>query len=179
MFMKGQWRLLTILGLLFLTFAGQTIVQAVQGDPRHGESLYVGTTSFSNGGAPCLACHGISGAGLGLAGGANFGPDLTDMFDNFGEEGLVFILDSLASFPSMTPIYAQRPLTSEEQSHVAAFFAEVSGRESFHTETQILGHISIWTLAIIVILLLVGWDRLKGVRRPLVDKARTRKGGLQ
>ncbi|MCM2264765.1 MAG: c-type cytochrome, partial [Desulfuromonadales bacterium] len=93
---------------------------AVTGDPARGARLYTGEAAFAKGGAPCLGCHGITG--FGLAGGANYGPDLTTMFENFGDEGIADILETLP-FPSMEPIYATRPLTDEEQADLRAFFA--------------------------------------------------------
>jgi mono/diheme cytochrome c family protein len=52
---------LLIAGLFLLP--GPLLAQA--GDPQRGEALYVGTLAFAAGGAPCLACHGIAGAGPG------------------------------------------------------------------------------------------------------------------
>lgn len=142
--------------------------EAGAGDPRRGEALYSGTAFFSQGGAPCLACHGIAGAGLGMAGGASFGPDLTAMFDDYGAEGVASILENL-EFPSMEPIYANRPLTAEEQADVGAFLAEVAGRTPLHAGGQVAGHVIIGLLALVALLMLFGWGRLNGVRRPLVE----------
>ncbi|MDY0212129.1 MAG: c-type cytochrome [Desulfuromonadaceae bacterium] len=144
------------------------------GDPRSGEALFVGTASFAKGGAPCLACHGIAGAGLGKAAAANFGPDLTPLWENFGEQGVLSVLKSLP-FPSMIPIYATRPLTSQEQLDLAAFFAEVSGRQTPEISRRMTRDVLIAGGSFLGLIGLLGWRRLSGVRQPLLQKSRQRK----
>jgi mono/diheme cytochrome c family protein len=148
------------------------------GDPEKGRALYVGTAPFAKGGAPCLACHGIAGAGLGMAAGASFAPDLTSMYEDYGAEGVVSILESLP-FPSMEPIYASRPLSATEQADVTAFLAEVAGQPPFQAGGQVAGHVAVGVAVIVGLLVLFGWGRLKGVRQPLVDGARKGKGELR
>lgn len=152
-----------------------TAVAPPAGDPEKGRALYVGVAPFAQGGAPCLACHGIAGAGLGLAAGANYGPDLTSMYDDYGAEGVVSILESLP-FPSMEPIYASRPLTIEEQTDVTAFLAQLAGQPPFQAGRQLAGHVAAGGAIVFGLLVLFGWGRLKGVRQPLVDSARKGKG---
>ena len=175
----GQWRAALLLGILLFVLALPAGAQPQAADPQRGEALYVGTEPFSAGGAPCLGCHGIAGAGLGLAGGSNFGPDLTAIHDNYGEEGVAFVLEDLASFASMTPLYTGRPLTAAEQADLAAFLAEVAGRAPLQAGSQVVAHGAIGALAVVALLFLFGWKRLKGVRRHLVAKAHLSKGGLQ
>ncbi len=138
------------------------------GDPQHGRDLYVGTAAFENGGAPCLACHGIAGEGLGRAAGASFGADLTNAYQSYEREGLLEVLDSIP-FPSMAPIYSEHPLTDEEQRDITAFLGAISG-----TPPKIAGVFAldagIAAAALFGLALLFGWRRLKGVRRPLVAK---------
>ena len=136
----------------------------VDGDSLRGEALFVGAASFANGGAPCLACHGIAGRGLGMAGGASFGPDLTSIFDDYGAEGLAGTLDDL-SFPSMEPIYATRPLTAEEQADVGAFLAKTAEGAQLPTVSRMTGHVAIGLAVISVLLVVFGRRRLHGVRR--------------
>ena len=62
---------ISLFATIFLLFS--TLGWAQPGDPKQGEALYVGSVSFSAGGAPCLACHGIAGHELGLAAGAKAG----------------------------------------------------------------------------------------------------------
>jgi len=143
------------------------------GQAERGAKLFNGEIALANGGAPCLACHGI--AGVGLAGGANFGPDLTSLYEDYAAEGVAGILESLP-FPSMEPIYASRPLTEQEQLDLGAYFAGVGG------VTVVNGRLLLWEVAsgVLVLLgvtLLFGWGRLQGVRRSLVERASNQKGG--
>lgn len=137
------------------------------GDPARGARLYTGEVAFANGGGPCLGCHGI--AGFGLAGGANYGPDLTSMFENFGDEGIADILKELP-FPSMEPIYKSRPLTAEEQADLRAFFANVTGTPVANDGLLIVEVLS-GVLIFLGIVLLFGRERLRGVRRALVNRS--------
>lgn len=178
---RGRLRKLgfLLIGILWLCGPlGAVAAESTAGDARRGEALFSGTAAFAQGGAPCLACHGIAGAGLGMAGGASFGPDLTAIFDEYGAEGVAGVLESL-SFPSMDPIYATRPLTVEEQADVGAFLAEVAGRSPLHAGGQVAGHVAIGLAVLVGLLILFGWGRLNGVRRPLVEGLRKGKGELR
>lgn len=145
------------------------------GNPERGRALYAGAIPFAKGGAPCLACHGIAGAGLGLAAGASFAPDLTSMYEDYGAEGVAAILESLP-FPSMEPIYASRPLTPSEQADVAAFLAKVAGRPPIQAGGQVAGDVAVGVALVLGLLVLFGWGRFRGGRQPLVDRARRGKG---
>lgn len=87
------------------------------GNADTGRTLFYGTSRFVHGGAPCIACHAISGA---PGGGGTLGPDLSQVYTDYGEEAIAPVLAELP-FPSMTPIYETRPLTPEEQAHIMAF----------------------------------------------------------
>ncbi|BCR04517.1 hypothetical protein DESUT3_15860 [Desulfuromonas versatilis] len=162
-----------MLAMVFWVSAGASVGAA---DALRGEALFVGTASFANGGAPCLGCHGIAGAGLGKAAGANYGPDLTALFEDFGEEGVMAVLEDL-SFPSMEAIYAARPLTEQERDDLSAFFAEVSGQQAAGIGGRLTLDVAIASLAFFALVAMLGWRRLKGVRQPLVE--RTRKGKVK
>jgi mono/diheme cytochrome c family protein len=152
-------------------------VWAQPGDPLQGEALFVGTVSFSQGGAPCLACHAIAGHELGYAAGASYGPDLTTLFDDYGEEGVAGVLEDL-SFESMNAIYSERPLTEVERADLVAFFGTVSQGEEAHTGAALTLHAAIATALFMLLIGLLGWRRLQGVRKPLVEKARYGKGEI-
>jgi mono/diheme cytochrome c family protein len=155
--------------------AARPAPKAEAGDAQKGEALFVGSLSFVRGGAPCLACHGISGAGLGLAAGASYGPDLTSLWEAYGADGVASILESLP-FPSMAPIFAKRPLTTSERADLSAFFRRVNGRRPAQ-----IGETLVWQVAAGVVILLIlaaifGRGRLRTVRRSLVAQAKSRKG---
>ncbi|AMV72893.1 hypothetical protein JCM30471_35300 [Desulfuromonas carbonis] len=145
------------------------------GNAVRGEKLFTGEIPLANGGAPCLGCHGI--AGVGLAGGANFGPDLTGIYGNYGEEGVSGILESLP-FPSMEPIYATRPLSTTEQQDLGAYFAHVSGTPVV-SDGQLLVEVAGGVLVLFGLMLLFGLGRLPSVRRSLVGQVSNQKGGMR
>jgi mono/diheme cytochrome c family protein len=147
----------------------------VAGDGARGARLYTGEVAFANGGAPCLACHGI--AGFGLAGGANYGPDLTPMHENFGAEGVADILASLP-FPSMEPIYATRPLTEEERADLGAFFATATGAPVAR-DGLLFGEVLSGAAILFGVVMLFGRERLRGVRRSLVNRVHNQGGELR
>ncbi|MGK2906427.1 MAG: c-type cytochrome [Desulfuromonadales bacterium] len=144
------------------------------GDPAQGEALFIGTTAFSGGGAPCLACHGIAKAGLGRAAGASYGPDLSSTFADFGEESLLELLVELP-FPSMEAIYATRPLNEQERADLSAFMGSVDGQLAPIGGALML-HVVLVTVGLFIIIAVLGWRRLQGVRRSLVERARNGKG---
>jgi len=163
---------LLVIGLLLLS----TSAWAQPGDPQRGEALYVGTVSFSAGGAPCLACHGIAGHELGLAAGASYGPDLTAIYEDYGEEGVADVLEEL-SFDSMVAIYESRPLTETEKLDLAAFFATVSTDAAPNIGSGLVLHVALVTAFFMLLIGALGWRRLQGVRQPLVERTPIGKGG--
>jgi mono/diheme cytochrome c family protein len=170
---------LMIAGLVAVTPARAQIEASAPeaaGDPVQGRALYIGAAPFTAGGAPCLACHGVAGAGLGMAAGASYGIDLTSMYEDYGSEGVLSILEDLSSFPSMAPIYADRPLSAPEQADVAAFLTEVAGQPPVQAGAQVAGHVAVGAILIGGLLVFFGWGRLNGVRRPLVERAGRGKG---
>jgi mono/diheme cytochrome c family protein len=145
------------------------------GDARKGEALFVGSIPFAKGGAPCLACHGIAGAGLGLAAGASYGPDLTSLWGDYGPDGVASILESLP-FPSMEPIFSNHPLTATERADLGAFFRLVNGRQPVLIQGTLVWQVAVGVVLLLVLAAIFGRGRLLTVRRSLVERARRRKG---
>ncbi len=163
----------SLLAVGLILFATPSFAQS--GDSKRGESLYVGTASFSAGGAPCLACHGVAGHELGHAAGASYGPDLTAIYEDYGEEGVAGVLEDL-SFESMDAIYAERPLTDTERADLVAFFAAVSAGAAPSIGSDFAFHVVLVTAVFMLLIGILGWRRLQGVRQPLVENARNGKG---
>lgn len=145
------------------------------GDPARGAALFVGGVSMANDGAPCLGCHGLGGAGLGKAGGANYGPDLTTMYRDYGPDGVASTLADL-SFPSMAPIFAKHPLTAQEQADIRSFLAQVDAKAAPQIVAFFAWHVVVVIAAFFALLAGLGWRRLQGVRLPLLEQFR-KKGG--
>jgi mono/diheme cytochrome c family protein len=119
--MPGRRTLL--LALAVLAHAGAARGELPAGDARRGEALFTGATPFTNLGAPCLACHGVSGHALARA--ASFGPDLSDVYERYGAESLDGALADMP-FPTMAPLYARHVVTPEERADLAAFLRDAS-----------------------------------------------------
>ena len=92
------------------------------GDPAMGKLLFTGEKALSNGGPACISCHSVSSLGM-LAGGG-LGPDLTQVYQRFGEAGLAASLKTLP-FPTMIGPFLNHPLTVDEQADFLAYFKEV------------------------------------------------------
>jgi mono/diheme cytochrome c family protein len=84
---------------------------------QQGKALFIGEKNFTRRGAPCVACHALRYSGVR---GGNWGPDLTDMYTNMGEEGMMEVLKS-PPFAGMKKMYEERPLTPEEIMALTAF----------------------------------------------------------
>lgn len=172
---KGRWLLPALAGLL-LAAAPLGAEGLPAGDPRRGEALYVGTASLEKGGAPCLGCHGIAGAGLGKAAGASYGPDLTATWEGFGDEGIEEALVSMP-FPSMEALYKDRPLSGGERADLTAFLREVSGRETPQVAGSLLAEAGVGLGVFFIVVGMFGKRRLKPVREALTDETRSREEG--
>lgn len=97
------------------------------GDPARGKALFLGQQHFSNGGAPCMACH--TAGNLGQMGGGSLGKDKTDLYTRLGDAGIQAVLTNPA-FPVMREAFKGKPLTPEEISALAAFFQQIANQPS-------------------------------------------------
>lgn len=140
------------------------------GDPDRGEALFMGDLHFQNDGPPCMGCHNIDGAGA--LGGGTMGPDLTQAFATYGDAGLASVLDNIP-FPTMKPIYANHPLTPEEQADLRAYIQAAAGQPQVDRELLILALSLAGLIAAMIAIGIVWRRRLRGVRRIMVDQARS------
>jgi mono/diheme cytochrome c family protein len=93
-----------------------------------GESLFLGGDRFENGGPACFACHqvgdrdNLSGPGL--------GPDLTGAIAAMGSTESVAVALANPHTGTLNDLYADDPLTPQEQSDLAAYLVSAarSGR---------------------------------------------------
>lgn len=151
---------------------------AFSGDPTHGKELFVGSVSMENGGAPCLACHNLTG--FGMASGANYGPDLSSLYENYGREGVEGVLQAVGSFPSMEAIYADRPLTETEQADLVAFLDQTSQLSATPSNGTLFLQVLLGVAVLFGLNLLVGLKRIKSVRKQLTSRLphAINKGGI-
>lgn len=136
----------------------QTEQVALAGDTQRGRDLFVGGRGFANGGTACIACHDT--AELGAPGGGLWGPDLTQVVQRYGgEAGLRAVLGTIA-FPSMVPVYQNRPLTPQEQADLTAFLQQSAGDDA---PSKGWRHITLYLLAFgvmdVFLVLLFVWHR--------------------
>jgi cytochrome c2 len=139
-----------------------------EGDVARGKAFFVGNARFENGGPQCMSCHSI--VGIGALGGGALGPDLTaNGFTKYGE-GLAGFLSSPPTV-TMNAVWKDTPLTEQERADLFAFMknASVSGREP--TALLQIALFSIAGAAALIALAQFYWGkRLKGVRRPMIER---------
>ncbi len=133
-----------------------------------GENLFTGSDGFENGAAACASCH-VAGA-VGNLGGNSLGPDLTNVHEKLG--GDVGLQAWLSNPPSatMTPIFADKPLTDAELAHLVVFLAEAPNAQSPSGVDWLL----IFGAAGAVVLVLgmaIAW---RGMRQTYVSRLRSR-----
>ncbi len=141
------------------------------GDVGRGRDLSMGNIHLKNGGPPCMGCHNI--ASNGILGGGAMGPDLTNVSTRYSEAGLAAVLVSPG--PIMKPIFAEHPLTTEEQADLLAFLRASAGQPETNKEGLVFGISLMGLAAAIGVIAVVFRQRLHGVRRPMVEGARSRK----
>lgn len=143
-----------------------------EGSAERGEELFTGQIPFRNSGPPCSGCHTVSG--LPFPGGGTLGPNLTRTYSKLGPEGLSTALHTLF-FPTMAPLYDRHLLTAPERSDLFAFFKQADSRRVLRDRTAAVAAIALAGFAILLFLTWVLWrDRLRSVRRTLVETARSR-----
>jgi len=146
------------------------------GSTVRGKELFSGEVHFENGGPPCAACHSI--AGLSFPNGGTLGPNLTHEYGKLGPQGTAIVLKTLY-FPAMSPIYDSRPLTPQEQADLQAFLKETATSHEAPSDTLAIAVAGLLGFFVLLIVTRAVWrDRLRSVRRRLLEKARTQ-GGLQ
>jgi mono/diheme cytochrome c family protein len=141
----------------------------VGGSAIRGEALFAGRISFRNGGPACAACHSV--AGLPFPSGGTLGPNLTHEYTKLGPEGLDAALETLY-FPAMVPLYDPHPLTAAEQADLEAFFKSAGLEPSPPNITPLVALIALGGFLVLIVITWALWrDRIRGVRRKLVESA--------
>jgi hypothetical protein len=138
---------------------------------KRGQDLFMGYAHFENDGPPCMGCHNVGSNGL-LGGGA-MGPDLTNVSTRLSPTELAATLANPG--PVMKPIFSEHPLTAGEQADLIAFMNASSGQRETNREWVVIAISLAGFLAVIGLIQLLYRRRLRGVRKPLVEKARSGK----
>lgn len=135
-------------------------------DVQAGKALFEGSTPLANGGAPCLSCHNVRGAGL--VGGGTLAKDLTHAFARLGEQGTSSALSS-TPFPLMKDLYGKAPLSDQESFKIKAFLYSAS--QDARTVPPDNNFFYLGALSAMAALLVIGaasGKRLNGVRKGIV-----------
>ncbi len=136
-------------------------------DARRGKKYFSGEIAFKNSGPPCMACHSV--AGLQFWGGGSLGPDLTDVYARLGY-GIVSVLVAVP-FPTMKPIFDGHPLSEDEARDLAAYLKGISSHRAESYSPRIIAG-SFFAFVILMVIILFLWrNRLKSVRKTMVEKA--------
>jgi cytochrome c2 len=132
---------------------------------ERGEKLFSGKTKFKNRGIPCISCHDLQGAFS--LGGGRLGPDLTDVYENYGDEGFLMALSEIP-FPTMEPIYKNKPLGKDEIEDISYFLKNLKESTNKRERNPILYAISGFII-LFFLPLLIWRNRNYGVRRSLLE----------
>ncbi len=138
-------------------------------DADRGRQMFAGQVRMRNGGPPCASCHAF--ASLGFPNGGALGPDLSGIYDMLGPEGTEAALQTLY-FPTMMPLYEKRPLTTDEQRALEAFFRQSGTPSPARNDTPWLAALAVAGFLVLMGLTWLAWrNRLGGVRASLVRRA--------
>jgi mono/diheme cytochrome c family protein len=145
-------------------------------DAARGRALFTGRERLAAGGASCMSCHSVPGAGV--LGGGHMGPDLTLVYERLqGRAGLGAWLSAPAT-PIMGAQAKNAPLTQDEVHALTAFFEEMAkeGRPVAVAASQLsFSLIGLGGAVLLLFVLDALWNkRFRAVRRPLVEAARKR-----
>lgn len=106
------------------------------------------------------------------------GPDLTHEFSKVGDVGLQGSLQTLF-FPTMTPLFANRPLTTEEQNQLFAFLKNSDSKPVAATPTGVFAGLALIGCALLLILTwLLGRKRIRSVRKAMLHRALQKRGAV-
>ena len=118
------------------------------------------------------ASHVIQFRAPPFLGGGTLGPDLTHAYAKLGPRGTEAAMQTLY-FGVMTPIYSEHPVVPQEQADLIALLKQSEAKPQRKWSTQILILIALLLGGVLVALTGLLWrDRVRSVRRALVDKAR-------
>jgi len=139
------------------------------GNADSGGKLFAGEFKFENGGPACMSCHSVDS--LSGLGGGSLGPNLTHVYDRYGDVGLSAALTSLP-FPTMQGVFADKPLTEAEAADLKEFFYQANlSKGDSPVNTIWFAIIGVFgVMAFLIITQIIWIKRLDGVRKPLVGR---------
>ena len=141
------------------------------GNIENGRKLFMGYAHLEHEGPPCMGCHSVGDNGF-LGGGA-LGPNLTNISAERSDEEIIGVLSNTGSVisPVMRPIYETDPLTAQEQADLLAFMKASVGEPEAEKELLVFGISILGTIGVAIVFGFIYRNRLRSVRRALVNKA--------
>jgi len=144
-------------------------------DVQRGRSLFLGTERLAGGGSSCVSCHSMHD--VAALGGGRLGPDLTNVYDRL--KGRVSLSAWLMApgTETMQPIFKNHRLTADEIHSLVAYFEDGSQhRPADPTASRVVFLLAgLGGAAALMFAFDAVWNwRYRGVRRPLVESAKTR-----
>lgn len=144
------------------------------GDAERGKALFMGTARFENGGPACMVCHSV--AGIGALGGGNLGPDLTTSGYIVSDTAFATFIRA-PSTQTMGAVWANTPLTEQEQADLYAFLSKASITQREPSALTQIAMLSGGSAIVFIALAQVWWrKRLVGIRKPMVARANAKSG---
>ena len=138
------------------------------GDAARGKELFTGALALQSGGPACMSCHTTANAGP--LGGGTLGPDLTHVYQRYGEAGLPTTLQNLP-FPTMQGIFGNKPLADQEAADLYAYFVQTDQATTAGRDATFVV-IGLVAFALLILSSQLIWrKRLKAVRKPLLGGA--------
>jgi len=144
---------------------------ATEADFARGRALFDGTERTKSGGPPCVACHTVDVLGGGIYEGGSLAKDLSHVFARLGDEGLDAALRQ-PPFAVMNKIFVDHPLEGDEVFALRAFFYDANRWDGDQAAATPFILVAVIIALIVLILLNAAWSRrLRGVRKPLIEKS--------
>jgi len=142
-------------------------------DAARGRAIFLGTRRLANGGASCISCHAMGD--VGWLGGGTLGPDLTRVFERYGDRRRLGAWLTAPATQTMLPTFKNHPLEDDEILGLVAYFRDASTGAEEDTAPRALAFILLGLAgsAGALVLFQRTWkNRFVGVRRRLVEQSR-------
>ena len=139
-------------------------------DIELGRQYFTGEASFDKGGASCMSCHHVGG--LGGFGGGRLGPDLTKVYERYGDRKKLAAWLSAPATETMAPTFRDHPMDMEEILPLVAFFEHTAKTQQEEPMTSMFLFLLLAAIGAGVLLAIAGrlWSfRFRAVRKPLTE----------
>ena len=158
-------------------FAGSALPERplTDADIVLGREIFVGTHRLENGGPACVSCHAMGD--IGWLGGGTLGPDLTKVFETYGDRRRLGAWLTAPATETMLPTFKDHPLQDDEILGLVAYFRDAATNLEEDNAPHALVFILIGLAGSIGALVAFNraWaGRFTGVRGRLVAEARAK-----